>query len=72
MKGHIQGLIDGFMEGNISQRLLQRLRNQEMKFPKELVEKTWNECASQENGIPKGKTRDDFIAILCQENILEL
>ncbi|MDR2806585.1 MAG: Rpn family recombination-promoting nuclease/putative transposase, partial [Puniceicoccales bacterium] len=71
MKGHIKGLIERFIYDENMKRSLKAIRNQEMKFPKELVEKVWNEYASQEEGIPEDKSRDEFMAVLRRENVLE-
>jgi hypothetical protein len=71
MRGHIKGLIERFIYDENMERSLKAIRNQEIKFSKELAEKVWDEYASQGEGIPDNKTRDEFIVILERENVLE-
>ncbi|MDR1366834.1 MAG: Rpn family recombination-promoting nuclease/putative transposase [Puniceicoccales bacterium] len=68
-EGEIESLMDGFLEGNISTRLLERIQRQNVQFSKELVLKIWNKCVAEDLGIPQDA--EPFIEFLRSQGILE-
>ncbi|MDR0740151.1 MAG: Rpn family recombination-promoting nuclease/putative transposase [Puniceicoccales bacterium] len=68
----IKSLIDGFLDENIPERLLKRIRGQNVQFSRALVREVWDEYAAEDpNGGQNEDTLMPFMGFLRDQGILE-